>query len=381
MVGLGIPVRIAVSLLSCLSLLVGPDVPPPSSQSRAERNTTYLQLLLRYRRGEIEPVVREVATWDAKQLAALRSTSVMTLNEPGSGSLGEKATLVETAVALHTRMAARRAEALTADSPHGHLDLARYLVEHLATNTPSASFVRRWHITVSDYLGGASPSIFLRYADTVNRLYRSDPDALLSLGMGFERVADAPFKPSSQSTVFASPEAATPPPDAEAAIPEQMERRRWLDIVASFYRRAIAQAAGNMTARLRLGRVLALSGEYRLALQELALVEQHATGTMERHLAALYEGLALDGLHHETEAAEAYRRARRLVPVARSSTFALSEIEHRRGNLREAAGIIEEFAARQPQPRLEEDPWWVLQNDWRRRVDTGLDALDNAVKQ
>lgn len=369
----------AVWMTACL--LTGSSTGDSSHvpQSQRQLDATYRQLLQRYRDGDIEPVLREVASWDPERVEGLRTTDSLEFAGPQFGALGPQASLVETAVALHTRVAVRRAEALTGDAPRQHLELARYLVARLATNRPSATLVRRWYVALATYLAGSvNPAAFLRHANDITRLYASDPDALASLGIGYERVADSPFKPSAMSSVFDAP-STHGGKDAVPAPPAEIERRRWLELAVSYYRTALKNDAGNLTVRLRLGRALVLSGECRAAISELERVEREATTTPDRFLAALCLGRALDRSGQEVAARAAYRRAWSLLPNARSAAFALSEIEQRHGSLAEATRIIERLTGRQPAPRLDEDPWWVLQNDWRPRVDSALDDMDKAI--
>ena len=369
------PIGIALAI-AVLATTAG----PASAQSQSDPHAAYRQLLLRYRQGEQEAVVREISSWDEKRLIALRSTSA--LNPPGAGfgDLGDRAADLETAVALHTRVAVTRAEALTAQSPHAHLDFARRLVDRLATSQHSSAFVRRWYVALSYYLGAASPSLFLAHAATTERLYRSDAEVLVSLGIGFERVAEARDRPSIQSTVFRATASAAPE-DGQSAVSEQMERLRWFDVAVSCYRRAISNAEHLVVARLRLGLVLVLTQRYQAAVAELDVVEHQATTDADKFLAALLSGLALDQLHKEEPALAAYRKARAIAPNARSAVFALSELEGRRGNSEEARVILNGLVARSPRPRLDDDPYWRLRNDWRSVVDRALDSLDAAVTQ
>jgi tetratricopeptide (TPR) repeat protein len=330
---------------------------------------------------QVNAVVRELLGWDRVRLEQLKSSTLLALKESRFGDLGEMGRLAECAVALHTRVAVLRAEALTRDAPHDHLDLARSFVQRLAADRAAAPFVRAWHIALADYLAGAaSPSPFLGHVQEVLRLYGTDAEALVAVGAGYERVADSPLKPSKQEPLFAEPE----PREGEPVVPAtpvEMERVQWFNRAASCYRKALARDPASILARLRLGRALVICKQPREAVPELQAVERQATDVPQRFLAALYLGVALDRTHQAETARAAYRRAWELVPTARSAVFALSEIEQRGGSLEEAARIVAQFTGRLPTPRLEDDPWWTLQNDWTSRLTAALQALDGARRR
>jgi tetratricopeptide (TPR) repeat protein len=349
----------------------------PAAVQGRDLEKAYRQILDRYLSGDPDGAVRELEPWDRAKLEALRQTHLLALHS--LGAVEERAVL-EAAAVLHTRVAVRRSEALTASAPRDHLDLSRWLVGRLVFNRTSPAFVRAWYLAVGTYLvAGITPSAFLAHAAEMRRLFPTDPEVLVCLGVGFEKAADSSLEPSPEVEAFVPPELARVPAEGGPPGPQVgMRRARWLDLAASQYRAALARAADDEDARLRLARVLLVVGRPAEAIPELARAERAPAAPL-RFLAALYLGRALDARGRDAEAVEAYRRACALFPDARSSTFALSEAMNRGGDVEGAKGVLEGFLRRVSGARLTDDPWWVSRNDWSPRLAAALARLHAAV--
>ena len=126
--------------------------------------------------------------------------------------------------------------------------------------------------------------------------------------------------------------------------------------VEALYAKALEQDPGLLPARLRLGRVLVLSGKPQEALPELERVWRESPRSRQYYMARLFEGQAREGLGDLPGAALAFSAAAERLPQAQSAFVALGRALDRLGERTRAQEAFDQAIRRRAQPR--NDPWW-----------------------
>jgi hypothetical protein len=155
---------------------------------------------------------------------------------------------------------------------------------------------------------------------------------------------------------MADPECAgveCPSGGARAMVPERLR------LAAREYGRALQRDPMSTEARLRLARVLALSGEDDNAMTELAAVV--ASGSpRHRYLAHLFRGAIMARRDDLAAARREYEAAMAAEPGRQTPALALSHLEERAGNISRAKSLLAPLA--RMDARGDPDPWWSYQN-------------------
>ena len=279
---------------------------------------------------------------------------------------------------LHTDIAnAQMRGAQTADRANAgglsylHFGLAAELVGALNSRVPGHPLIRAWCVAVASVLTSQlEVAIAPAFIDSALHMFPGDPQLLLLAGAARELRASARVQDATdldRTTRSALGSAAQNLSRAEGA-----------------YRQALEVEPMQVEARIRLGRVLGLTGRHAEALAELGAANRDVTarlasgGTVERpvlYFLALFLGEENEATDHLDAARRAYARGLELYPGARSAWLDLSRLEWRNGSRAAAAAAI----ARMADPATgheSDDPW----KDYfcagpARHVDETLQAL------
>jgi tetratricopeptide (TPR) repeat protein len=257
-----------------------------------------------------------------------------------------------------------------------HIAMAEGLVGRLAFRASAHPLINPWYVAVGSLLSSqlevASAPAFLERALAV---LPGDPQLLLLAGAAHElraspRVQDAQ--------------------DLSASTRHDIgDARQNLRLAEAFYRRALSVAPTQVESRIRLGRVLGLTGRHQEALTELQAADQEsrqyvaAGGVIDRPL-LFYQALLLgeeqDALNRPDDARRSYARALELYPGASSAWLDLSRLEWRSGARAAAAAAIGRIADPAQRVGVTDDPWTAyFCAGPARNVDAVLQALGAAV--
>jgi tetratricopeptide (TPR) repeat protein len=225
-------------------------------------------------------------------------------------------------------------------------------------------FRKAWHIAVAGHLHGMLELVAaLDHASRSVERFPSDPDVLVAAGALDETLASrhVSFSTRVRAGVVTGPTSVT--------VGRRLEERRRVGFqqAESLYRSALALAPDHAEAKLRLGRVLALTGRGELALRELDDVRAApGADARARYLAALFAG----GVHETTRnwplAIEAYRRAIAAADLP-TAGIALSHALHESGDPQAARAALD-HALERDRREQRSDPWWDYPlGTWRLR--------------
>jgi tetratricopeptide (TPR) repeat protein len=199
---------------------------------------------------------------------------------------------------------------------------------------PPAGLQRDWLLELGYFqLAGSSLAKALAYFDDATRLFPDAAEAWLGAGMCHE------FTAFPDGFVFA---AGTTRDAAGKAM--------------RAYREAARLDPGLVEARLRLGRVLGLSGAYDEAEKEFAAVESSGDGRLTS-LARIFWGGLRDTRGDLSGAVRHYQAAMAADPESSMAAFALSEALHRSGRHGAAADAL--ASALQPSRATEQSSWFA----------------------
>jgi len=145
----------------------------------------------------------------------------------------------------------------------------------------------------------------------------------------------------------------------------------------TFFRRALAVDKTHADARLRLGHVLLVQGQFKEAADELQRASIASNDRLFQYFASLYLGAAQERLDQVERARGSYRRAAALYPAAQSPRLALSALAWRRGEqgiaLSELQSVADAPGAGARSRR--DDPWWTYHLLPERDVDVLFEAI------
>lgn len=227
-----------------------------------------------------------------------------------------------------------------------HWGFARNLLDRLEAQPSKDATVRLWYLaTLSWQLG--SRDLQWPHFERAARLYPQEPMLWYLRGCLHE--------------VFASPRLQS----IVKLIAKGGERsvlRSAHDELAdaeTLLRRATDANPGLVEARLRLGRVEALLGKSRPAVDDLRQVARSATDPLLLYYSNLFLGSALESLGERDDARASYERASTLYPGAAAPYLALSQlaIGGGSGNLAASRAALEPILA-QAGGSDDDDPWW-----------------------
>jgi len=161
----------------------------------------------------------------------------------------------------------------------------------------------------------------------------------------------------------------------QSRLPEGDDRARGLRREAeALYRRALDADGSLVEARVRLGRVLALTGRLDAADSELDAALQTTTDPRQRYLGNLFRGAVYERQARWADAAACYRRAVEIDAHNQAARIALSHALARSGDDRGAREAARAFFGAGPS-LAQGDTWWGYPFGWSNRGAPALDRL------
>jgi tetratricopeptide (TPR) repeat protein len=330
--------------------LVPRVVAAQTREARAEILASYRATLERYRTGDVDGAVSEIASkeraWvDRAMGELLRSTATTT---------GE----LEAAVLLHTE-AVVDGWVSAADTTFV-LQRAGTLLDRAHDRVPAA-FRRAWTLLVArhlqfqmqlDVLGARLP--------VMAREFPNDADVLVAIGSFHEAAGWGD----------------DPPPDLPPSFANR-DRSWFQEQAAAAYRKALAANPGMLEARLRLGRVLGESRREDEGIRVLKpLLQDSVQDESVRYLAALFTGAAEFSVGRPEAAADAYRLATTLEPACQTPWLALSSVLRAQGQRAAATALLSRIAAAGAQI---DDPWWTYKFGERQKINALVESMRDGV--
>ncbi len=248
-----------------------------------------------------------------------------------------------------------------AEAVSTHWDLARVLVASVSPAPGRDPWVRDWY-RATLALGQQVESFDSLHLDHALRHFPDDPGILFLAGCQHEAFA-APlmqeFARGFRGSRFK--------PDIES---EGAELRR----AERLFRQALAGDPAHHEARLRLGRVLAVTGRPEAAAAELRRALHDTDDRQLQYYAALFLGAALERTATAGGAEAAYLRAAELAPQAPAPHLALARLAQRAGDRRGLAERLS-LALAPPASPDDADPWWTYRAAQGRTAAAQLDEV------
>lgn len=251
-----------------------------------------------------------------------------------------------------------------------HWDIARLALDQVrprGANRPAPerdAMVRAWYRATAAWMQWREDHDTL-HLDRGRKMFPSDPDLLFLSGCQHETYASAAIQTAARSVVL--------PPGLTVGIESERSELRQAE---TFFRGALAIRPDMGEARLRLGRVLGLIGHHDEAAAELQQALMAVTDDTLRYFGELFVGAEEEAVGRFDAAADAYRRAAELFPVAQSPHVALSHLAHRRGDRAGAAAAMNRvFDLPTEVDDRGDDPWWRYHVAQARDAEDLLAAL------
>ena len=237
----------------------------------------------------------------------------------------------------------------------GHLEMAARLLD-IVTPHPERdekpypqrdTTVRAWYQATTAILVKSS-SLDLTFFGRALRLFPDDAEVLFMAGALHETLA----APRIQDAV----RSARLPTGMSYAVDSGRDELRQAE---RLFRSSLLANPAHVETRVRLGRVLGLSGRPADAAEELRAAAATARDPLTQYFALLFLGREADALANLQEAQAAYERAMRLYPRAQSPRVALSELLARRGQRAAALAALAVVFRMPPNRDDREDPMWA----------------------
>ena len=304
-----------------------------SAQTRAE----YEAVVEEYRTGDPDTAIRRLARWPESAVKTAINQRVATLRPDQ----------LIAAVMLHTELgAAIRGSILgQAAVQFGYAELLLNMLESRPRQRERADAVRlRWHhFVVSLYTTDARLAEADHYVRQGLGRFPRDPVLLFQRGLGLELLVHFGLAEPRRTTLGRT-------------LAPGMWTARTLDGAATDYRRALEIDPHLAIARLHLGWVHVMQGDYKRAADDLTLALADARDDRMRYLARLFLGGVWERQNRLDQAATEYETAHQLGPTHQTPYVALSRVELARGRADRARELARELAALN---RIDDDPWWT----------------------
>jgi len=311
---------------------------PGAHTSRAPASS-YIDLIRHYRQGDYGATVLELSRWEPARLRAEARRLALSTNSMFDDPRGEseqdrkdRLALLEAVVLLHTEVLLRGAWDST------HFDQVWRAVKVLSKWPQAAPFVQSAHIV----LGSRLASLF-RPDDALQLLQSADGsgETLLAIGSLSESAAvrgiPTPGSRGFGSTLFGT-----------------------LRNASETYEAALRLDPSLTEARLRLGRLLVVTGFLDAAVPHLERARREAPEGFLAYLAALFLGAAREQQRSWDVAADCYRAALAEYPESQTAYLALGHVLELAGHPDEGWADVRRMFGEDSAPRNpERDPWWV----------------------
>jgi tetratricopeptide (TPR) repeat protein len=337
--------RLAAALLGGVTCLVILSAVPhlhatvPLGQGTPTTSTRYLDLVKRYRDGEWEATVSELARWDPAHVRAegrMLSSLVNPPLDPAELSLApdwnERIALIESVVLLHIEVLVRGA------SDNVHFEQAWRAMNALAKWPQTQAFVQSAYIVLSSWL-----------------LSRFNPPEAQRVLLGAKRTGEVVLVlgAASESAVVRG----------ERVVPSSTwtsNRFGTLENAGDLFTEALRLDPSLTEARVRLGRVLVARGFTGAAIEHLERARREAPEGFLRYLANLFLGAAREQQEEWDAAGDCYRAALAEYPESQAAYLALGHALERSGHPDEGWQTVRGMFGEGSAPRNpERDPWWV----------------------
>lgn len=333
-------------------LLVG--LAPQGGAGRLPDQVPYTRIVNEYREGRFQEAVEALLRMPASQwIRAADSFVKTTLTlQPVPVRLLEAAFALETeaTIAIGRPVACAAPREPPDGWPHGMpLPLRRTQIhdalEDTSARMPDYAFLLAWYRLVVAYdQGRGDLHNALVCIDTAPPRIKADSEIMLALGAIHESAWNR----------LAQDQIRTPGVEPD------------LNIADTNYRNAFHNVTPVYEARVRLARVLMLRADFKAAVDLLQDAGEHLD-TDFRYLALLFLGSALEEQQDYDRAADAYRRARVLIPTAQSAAIAEAHLVYLLGKRDEAATIVRALAT-PPLGTANTDPWLWYEKGTARRT-------------
>jgi HEAT repeat protein len=265
---------------------------------------------------------------------------------------------------LQMHFADGRGLAVTDTTPHWNI--ARGLLDDVLPSPAQDDMVRHWYQATLAFQQDKE-QLDVGHTERALALFQKDPD-ILFFGACLHETFATPATHDALR-VMSPPSGWRLDVNSSAGELRQAER---------LFRQTLAEQPDLVEARIRLGRVLGLSGRHGEAVQELRRAIGAATEPLLLYYEHLFIGAELTALDRLDEARSSYERAAALFPLAQSPRLALSLLARRRHDLVKARQALDDvLAALEPDDR--DDPWWRYHRAQGRTADARLAALRQLV--
>jgi tetratricopeptide (TPR) repeat protein len=340
----------AIVATAILSPRAGSAQSPSSPAARA--TASYMEILDLYRHGRADEALAALSMVSDRDVDWNQKQIIQSLVP--SPSADARAVAVRAGALMHAQAAFWLMDRSPTEAQR-HLAVARTYIEKLASRQQD-SFVRGWWIMVIGFFQGRFD---LQRASLLTRAARASagnsPELFLAEGvtqeMNWTRAHDD---------------------DRPYAVTGDLKDAE------SSYRKALAEDRDLVEARLRLGRVLTLKGEFDDALRVLdPLGSIEDTGF--RYLAQLFAGDALERRGDAAAAEKRYVAAFAADPTGQSARLALAHVRHAAG-ARTAAADAVRAAALERGVAGTDDPWLLYVHGLYWRTGAYLGTLLKQVQ-
>jgi tetratricopeptide (TPR) repeat protein len=229
-----------------------------------------------------------------------------------------------------------------------HWNMGRTLLDGVLPSPEADAATLEWYqIASAQILHEGSLSQSGVHLEKAYRLFPKDPVLLLDAAYLHEELA----APGNQAGVESTYRLTGVRLAVGSKRVELEQAERWL-------RQTLASDAEDVTARLRLGRVVTELGRPEDAADELRRVLARDIAPRDEYLARLFRGRAEELLGHLDAARDDFRRASELFPRAQSPHLALGRIARESGDRSGLSRSLQALAALPDDERDREDPWW-----------------------
>jgi tetratricopeptide (TPR) repeat protein len=332
----------------------------------AAPHPTLPALVERYRSGERDAAVHEVAAWSRDRLR--QQTGRIEWRLKRREDLGVPLTGV---IMLHTDAAVFSRANHRPFASDLQVAAARALVRLLPADPADASFARRWYLALASYDQGLWDGDRARdLLEEGRQRFPRDAEMLVALGSVYEMEGSLP-PPAPPAAGVARPGGIV----ARTYAATVRDRREALEKAEEAYRQALSLDPALTEGRLRHGSVLCRLGRGDEALAELARALEGAVDERTRYLAHLFTGHELEAAGRLDDAAQEYRASIEAEPRCQAGRLALAHVLDRLRSRESAAELLEEAVAPDDDAGGRQDPWWTYPFGEAARAESLLDAL------